>query len=1239
MRLISASIACLFSLPLLNAQTWNDIDSGDREILYSVYVATNGADYQYGNNWFLDGAEPMYLNLIRDPDWSPSDEEDPVYFVSGFNIASARTTGFLPTALGNLEYLASINVFNNELTGGFPTFLLDNPRMGSIDLESNNFSGELPSGFGDTPAAQDYFHTLNVAQNNFEGEIPPTIGNTDQLTRLYMGFNNFTGPIPASIGNLDRLQHLQLENNELTGELPDSMANLSFLQILRLENNNLDGPIPEWLGNFQSLDRIRLFGNFFSGKVPASFAGLVNVRFIELQDNNLTDMTAIAGIVDNPEFALREVNVLDNRIDFSEGSPNLAAVQKLRDAGVTVRYRRQQGPSKNPEVGVAIRAMDPEDYPLESQLAGLTDIDAPLVPPTDPDVLAAQWAIDGGLVADGVTPLLIECATLMPGSTESYIMRINVTDGGSVFNPFRFFVLEQGHWIETDQVSFTQQEDVRFAYLAAIPSDDVTIGSGADELTAEIQIVDNEGAIVGVKEFAIRKPPVTFIHGYNTDGNWGRNIHTELGRTRPYRPAPPPGEDDPDNLRQDNFVITVRYGQYKPDLELIRPEDRAFYKDIVNHENTTLPLAALVPLVDERLQEALAPLRERWAFTRHDVVAHSQGGLLTRMLANRDPVPQAVWTGTYATQSLALGYRNGLNAFRGRFHRAITIGSPHNGSRLLGYLIKLDLSEASYRLIPKGIAGIAILSGKAQDKFDPFGDQIRALNDPNGAWIPDPGARFHLVRTTIYDGKAPDIQDRSYIARLLQLDKPSGALVLPRGYDGIVDFDAMGALGDGQSVPENVFTLPPTNQVSHSGPAVLFDQKVDGAVPTVGQTDSQAVAEHVALALEQTSWADPASIKFGPFPLPELLGPDVEAQIEEAAKGDTFLDDYILGLELLVNVDIQNLKARVQNASPANTRSSYIMELEPPVDLPIDGEVFWSAEWWNGLGVTQTGVSLETSGENSRRVTLGVGTEIIGDLVLYAMYTAADGTVVVAEPARVASIEPDAEPVQLYVFPATGTLTVDADFAPEMLVEYSDGSFMRRYIKPGELTVVSSNPARLDVSDPFLWRAASVGEAEVTVTWNSLQAKRVYTVTDSENPPFSDWASAYFTEGELSDPAIGGPGSDPDEDGYVNLIEQLTGYRPDVADGAGRLAAVPAGEQRLVMELALSTAGLGFSIERSSTPFGPWQTIFTTQSSSPLESLPGVSSTVSGNRRVISLPESLVGGLPGFFRVTAGAAD
>jgi pimeloyl-ACP methyl ester carboxylesterase len=1224
--------------PFLCAQTWNDIDPGDRDVLSTFYNATNGSQYQYGNNWFSGSEEPNYLQLIRDPDWSPIDEVDPVYFVSGINIASARTTGSLPDSLGNLEYLASINVFNNELTGGFPTFLLDNPRMGSIDLENNNFSGLLPHDLGSRPATMDYFHTLNVGQNNFSGEIPSDIGNIDQLVRLYMGFNNFTGEIPESIGNLDRLQHLQLEDNELTGSLPDEMANLSGLQILRLENNNFDGELPDWLGNFQSLDRIRLFGNFFSGKVPDSFAGLVNVRFIELQDNNLTDMTAIAGIVDNAEFALREVNVQDNRIDFSEGSPNLAAVQKLRDAGVTVRYHRQQGPSKNPEVGLAMRAMDPEDYPLETQLAGLTDIDAPLVPPTDPAVLAAQWAIDGGLVADGVTPLLIECATLMPGSTESYIMRINVTDGGSVFNPFRFFVLEQGHWIETDQVSFTPQEDIRFAYLAAIPSDDVTIGFGADELTAEIQIVDDEGAIVGVKEFAIRKPPVTFIHGYNTDGNWGRNIHTELGNTRPYRPAPPPGEADPDNLRQDNFVITIRYGQFKPALESIRPEDRALFSEIANHENTTLPLAALVPLVEERLQEALAPLRERWAFTRHDVVAHSQGGLLTRMLANRDPVPQAVWTGSYATQSLALGFRNGLNAFRGRFHRAITIGSPHNGSRLLGYLIKLDLSKASYRLIPKGIAGIAILSGKAQDKFDPFGDQIRALNDPNGAWIPDPGARFHLVRTTIYNGKAPDIQDRSYIARLLQLDKPSGALVLPRGYDGIVDFDAMGAHGDGQAVPGNVFTLPPTNQVSHSGPAALFDQAVGGAVPTVGQTDSQAVAEHVAQALEQTSWADPDSIQFGPFPMPQLLGPEVEAQIEEAAKGGSYIDDYILGLELLVNVDIQNLKARVQNDSPANSRSSYVMELEPPGDLPIDGEVFWSAEWWNGLGVNQVGVSLETSGENSRRVILGVGTEIIGDLVLYAMYTATDGTVVVAEPARVASIEPDAEPVELHVFPTTETLTVDADFAPEFLVEYSDGSFMRRYIKPGELTVASSDPTRLDVTDPFLWRTQAAGEAEVTVTWNSLQAKRVYTVTDSQNPSFSDWASVYFTETEASDPDIGGEDADPDHDGYVNLIEQLTGFRPDVADGPDRLVAVPAGGDPLLVKLAMSTTGIQFALERSGTPFGPWQEIYSSQSGGPLEELPGVSNAILGNRRVFSLPESVAGGLPGFVRLTAASA-
>lgn len=553
MRLISVAIACLLSQPFLYAQTWNDIDPGDRDVLSSFYNATNGSQYQYGNNWFSGSEEPNYLSLIRDPEWSPSDEVDPVYFVSGINIASARTTGALPSSLGDLEYLASLNVFNNELTGRFPSFLLDNPRMSSIDLEANNFSGILPSDLGSRPATTDFFHTLNVQNNNFSGDIPADIGNIDQLRRLYMGMNNFIGEIPGSIGNLNQLQHLQLENNELTGVLPSSMANLSQLQILRLENNNLDGEIPDWLGNFQSLDRISLYGNFFSGKVPDSFANLVNVRQILLQDNNLTDMTAIAGIVDNGEFALQEVNVLDNRIDISEGGPNRLAIQKLRDAGVRVIYGRQQGPVKNPEVGVVMRAMDPEDYPLDSQLAGLTDIDAPLVPPTDPDVLRAQRIIDGGLVADGVTPLLIECAMLAPGSTASYILTIATTGGGTVFNPVRTFVLENGHWIESDGIRFNPQEDIRYAYVYPIPADDARVGPGADELTAELRLIDDEGAIVGVREFAIRKPPVTFVHGYNTDGNWGTNIHTELGKTRPYRPAPPPGEDDPDNLREDNF--------------------------------------------------------------------------------------------------------------------------------------------------------------------------------------------------------------------------------------------------------------------------------------------------------------------------------------------------------------------------------------------------------------------------------------------------------------------------------------------------------------------------------------------------------------------------------------------------------------------------------------------------------------------------------------------------------------
>ena len=116
----------------------------------------------------------------------------------------------------------------------------------------------------------------------------------------------------------------------------------------------------------------------------------------------------------------------------------------------------------------------------------------------------------------------------------------------------------------------------------------------------------------------------------------------------------------------EDFIRTIRYGQ------------EPITAPVSQRQATELTFQNLAPALESQLQSSMAALGPDWAFTRHDVVAHSQGGVLTRLLCSRNGNR---WVGA--------PFRNADNFYRGRFHRVVTIGSPHNGSRILGYMLRL----------------------------------------------------------------------------------------------------------------------------------------------------------------------------------------------------------------------------------------------------------------------------------------------------------------------------------------------------------------------------------------------------------------------------------------------------------------------------------------------------------------------------------------------------------------------
>lgn len=395
------------------------------------------------------------------------------------------------------------------------------------------------------------------------------------------------------------------------------------------------------------------------------------------------------------------------------------------------------------------------------------NIDEPLIPTTAPTVLAQQPSVTSGLVADGVTPLIIKI-TAGPGPTGGPVrLAFGGWFGGSLASPHpALMVLGPGGWAAGSDVPLDPITGVGYAFIQGIPAEAIdTTHEVSAQLTAML------GPTTTSTTVRFRKPPIILVHGYNTAGTWGSDFKDIL---RQYRP---------DDFVRDDIVYGVdQNGNY----------DANTYGTLANLANELH--ATLLSQVDP----GTAPFYSQWAFSRYDVVAHSQGGVLARMLCS-------------GQKNLSISpFRSEANFFRGRFRRVITIGSPHNGSRMARHLWNLARKPGILSIIPSAmiqspLGSLLQTNGTVQPKFDPWGEQIRNLNTPGSRWRPDAAAKFSIIRTSINDGYPPGIGATPPIPAYFIMglgNFVTGPLVLPRGSDGVVDLDSAGGAS-----PNYVYTF------------------------------------------------------------------------------------------------------------------------------------------------------------------------------------------------------------------------------------------------------------------------------------------------------------------------------------------------------------------------------------------------------------------------------------------------
>ncbi len=203
---------------------------------------------------------------------------------------------------------------------------------------------------------------------------------------------------------------------------------------------------------------------------------------------------------------------------------------------------------------------------------GLTDgIDAPLNVTNSAAILRSQpeigWAYPGypkppsGLVADGVTPLLIKF-TLDHSPAEPVPCIISLSTaggqvrvGGTLTRALttNLFVLAGNNWIPSTNLVMTT--NVGFAYIAPIKADDLLLDAAEVEMTVTLTVrAEGSLGIGNITIFKIRKPPVVLIHGYAADkSTWGSEF-TDLFALG----------------RSSDFVIPINYGVPLADTDVIR---------------------------------------------------------------------------------------------------------------------------------------------------------------------------------------------------------------------------------------------------------------------------------------------------------------------------------------------------------------------------------------------------------------------------------------------------------------------------------------------------------------------------------------------------------------------------------------------------------------------------------------------------------------------------------------------
>jgi len=192
-------------------------------------------------------------------------------------------TGSLPPEFYWLTSLQAVDWMNNEISGTFDANIGTFTHLYQLQFPSNQFEGEFPTEIG---LLSNTLTILHASMNRFRGAVPTEIGLLQNLQQLALHLNSFdpSQTIPSEVGLCTNLFVLSLPN--VTGTVPPSFANLVDMRYIYLNDNWLTGSIPTFFDH--NIQWLLLNNNRFTGSVPAQLGQLSFLQELQVNNNYLT---------------------------------------------------------------------------------------------------------------------------------------------------------------------------------------------------------------------------------------------------------------------------------------------------------------------------------------------------------------------------------------------------------------------------------------------------------------------------------------------------------------------------------------------------------------------------------------------------------------------------------------------------------------------------------------------------------------------------------------------------------------------------------------------------------------------------------------------------------------------------------------------------------------------------------------------------------------------------------------